>query len=104
VAGAARARPARRRARALLRSAQGEQLAAPVAERLLDGAAGNPLALLEVPTLLSPAQLAGREPLESPLRPRAGIKRAFRRRVDRLPEDARRALLVAAASESSPPR
>ena len=32
-------------------------------------AAGNPLALLEIPRLLSAAQLAGREPLEEPLRP-----------------------------------
>ena len=65
------------------------------------GAAGNPLALIEIPTLLSDAQLAGREPLESPLRPGTGIQRAFRRRVDLLPEATRRALLVAAASEAA---
>ena len=86
-------------ARALLARAQGDGLASPVADRLVDGTGGNPLALLEIPTLLTDAQLAGREPLASPLRPGAGIKRAFRRRVDRLPEDTRRALLVAAASE-----
>ena len=72
----------------------------PVADRLLAGAAGNPLALLEIPALLSDDQLAGRAPLESPLRPGMEIKRAFRMRVDRLPEETRRALLVAAASES----
>jgi hypothetical protein len=88
-------------ARTLLQQVQGDRLAAPVAERLIAGAAGNPLALLEIPTLLSDAQLAGREPLESPLQPGTGIKRAFRRRVDQLPEDARRAVLVAAASEGS---
>ena len=88
-------------ARSLLAGAQGERLAAGVADRLVAGAAGNPLALLEIPTLLSDAQLAGREPLESPLRPGTGIKRAFRRRVDQLPPDAQRALLVAAASEGS---
>ena len=88
-------------ARALLASARGERLAGPVAERLVAGAAGNPLALLEIPTLLSDAQLAGREPLASPLRPGTGIKRAFRRRVDQLPEPTRRALLVAAASEAA---
>ncbi len=82
-------------------AAQGERLAGAVAERLLAGAAGNPLALIEIPTLLSDAQLAGREPLESPLRPGTGIKRAFRRRVDLLPEATRRALLVAAASEAA---
>ncbi len=88
-------------ARTLLEQCQGTRLAVPEAERLVAGAAGNPLALQEIPTLLTDAQLAGREPLESPLRPGTGIKRAFRRRVDQLPDDARRALLVAAASESS---
>ena len=87
-------------ARRLLSRAQGTKLALPVAERLVDGTGGNPLALLEVPTLLSDAQLEGREPLASPLRPGAGIKAAFRRRVERLPEDAQRAVLVAAATES----
>jgi DNA-binding CsgD family transcriptional regulator len=83
------------------RSLLGPGIAVPVAERLVAGAAGNPLALLEIPTVLTDAQLAGREPLESPLRPGTGIKRAFRRRVDQLPDAARRALLVAAASESN---
>ncbi|HEY6886774.1 MAG TPA: ATP-binding protein, partial [Solirubrobacter sp.] len=40
-----------------------------VAQRLIATAAGNPLALLEIPGLLSAGQLAGREPLEDPLRP-----------------------------------
>ena len=84
-------------ARTLLEQAQGTRLALPVAERLVAGTGGNPLALLEVPTLLSDAQLEGREPLASPLRPGAGIKAAFRRRVEQLPEDGQRALLVAAA-------
>ena len=44
--------------------------------------AGNPLALLEIPRLLSDGQLAGREPLEEPLRPGTGVERAFRRAVD----------------------
>ena len=51
-------------------------------------------------TLLTDAQLEGREPLASPLRPGAGIKAAFRRRVEQLPEDGQRALLVAAAAEN----
>ena len=87
-------------ARTLLEQAQGTRLALPVAERLVAGTGGNPLALLEVPTLLSDAQLEGREPLASPLRPGAGIKAAFRRRVEQLPEDGQRALLVAAAAEN----
>src|SRR3954469_17016876 len=52
-------------ARALL----DDQIAPGGAARLGETAAGNPLALLEIPGLLSPAQLAGREPLEDPLRP-----------------------------------
>ena len=88
-------------ARRLLAERQGGRLAPAVGERLVENAAGNPLALLEIPTLLSDAQLAGREPLESPLPAGTGIQRAFRRRVDELPEAARRALLVAAASDSA---
>ena len=88
-------------ARRLLAERQGDRLAPTVSERLVENAAGNPLALLEIPTLLSDAQLAGREPLESPLPAGTGIQRAFRRRVDELGEDARRALLVAAASDSA---
>src|SRR5262249_25312025 len=52
-------------ARALLDAA----IAPGVAERLVATAAGNPLALVELPGLLSDGQLAGREPLEDPLRP-----------------------------------
>src|SRR4051812_12084254 len=81
-------------ARALL----GEQIAPGVAERLMATAAGNPLALLEIPGLLSPAQLAGRDPLEDPLRPGTGVERAFAAAVDALPPAPQRALLVAAAA------
>jgi DNA-binding CsgD family transcriptional regulator len=88
-------------ARALLRTVGGEPLAPSVTERLVQDAAGNPLALLEIPTLLSPAQRAGREPLETPLPAGTGIERAFRRRVDVLPEPARRALLVVACADSA---
>src|SRR5919107_1731437 len=90
-------------ARRLLAARQGERMAPTVSERLVENAAGNPLALLEIPTLLTDAQLAGREPLETPLPAGTGIQRAFRRRIDELPEDARRALLVAAASDSARP-
>src|SRR4051812_12716955 len=69
-----------------------------VADRLLATAAGNPLALLEIPALLKPAQLSGREPLEDPLRPGTGVESAFAAAVEALPPAARRALLVAAAA------
>src|SRR4051794_11135155 len=83
-------------ARALL----GAEIAPGVADRLLETAAGNPLALLEIPGLLSAGQLAGREPLEDPLRPGTGVERAFAAAVAALPEPARRALLVAAAADT----
>jgi hypothetical protein len=76
----------------------GERVAPIVAERLLGTAAGNPLALLEIPGLLSAAQLAGREPLEDPLRPGTGVESAFAAAVDALPPPTQRALLVASAA------
>src|SRR3954453_20066083 len=60
-----------------------------VADRLLETAAGNPLARREIPALLSAAQLAGREALEDPLRPGTGVERAFAAAVAALPEPAR---------------
>jgi hypothetical protein len=67
-----------------------------VRSRLLAEAAGNPLALLELPRGLSDAQLGGREALPDalPLTPR--LQNGFRRRIERLPEAARLALLIAA--------
>ena len=70
-------------ARALL----GETVAPGVAERLIATAAGNPLALLEIPGLLSAAQLAGREPLEEPLRAGTNVERAFAAAVSALPDE-----------------
>ncbi|WP_053226859.1 AAA family ATPase [Solirubrobacter soli] len=83
-------------ARALL----GEAVAPGVVDRLVATAAGNPLALLEIPGLLSPGQLAGREPLEDPLRPGTNVERAFAAAVEALPEPTRRALLLAAAAST----
>ena len=84
-------------ARELLRD---ERLAPSVADRLVSTAAGNPLALLEIPRLLSDGQRAGREPLEEPLRPGTGVERSFRRSLDALGDDARRALLVAGTAHT----
>ena len=77
-----------------------ERLAPSVADRLVSTAAGNPLALLEIPRLLSDGQRAGREPLEEPLRPGTGVERAFRRALDALDDDAHRALLLAATAHT----
>src|SRR5262245_13093065 len=69
-------------------------------DALIDLTHGNPLALLELPAMLSEEQLRGRAPLEPPLRVGVGIERAFLRRVLALGERTRRALLVASADDS----
>jgi DNA-binding CsgD family transcriptional regulator len=78
----------------LSRAAPG--LAPPVARVLADAAAGNPLALVELPATLSREQQAGRTALDLPLAPGARLQRAFAQRIDELPVNARHALLVAA--------
>ena len=88
-------------AASLLGDAGGPEVAPEVARRLLEESHGNPLALIELPGLLSAGQLAGVEPLEDPLPAGSAIERAFARRAEALPEDARTALLVAAVSPSN---
>src|SRR4051812_1739219 len=87
-------------AHALLAGTQVEGMAPGGADRLVRPAAGNPLALLEIPRLLSDGQRAGREPLEEPLRPGTGVERAFRRALDALADAERRALLLAATAHT----
>jgi AAA ATPase domain len=70
-------------------------------DTLMELTRGNPLALIELPATLSEAQLLGRQPFEHPLRVGAGIERAFARRALVLGERVGRALLVAAADDSS---
>ena len=69
-------------------------------QRLVEATGGNPLALLELPEVLSEAQLAGAEPLHGPLPVGERIERAFLARVRQLPEDTQTLLLVAAAEDS----
>lgn len=71
-----------------------------VRRRLLELSAGNPLALVELPTALSGAQLSGDDPLGEPIPVNGGIERTFGTRVARLPERTRRALLLSAAAGS----
>jgi DNA-binding CsgD family transcriptional regulator len=87
-------------AREVLSSGTTDRMSPAVAERLVSTAAGNPLALLEIPRLLSDGQRAGREPLEEPLRAGTGVERAFRRALDELGDGPRRALLIAATAHS----
>ncbi len=85
---------------ALLMGSGGVEVSPEVAGAILEATRGNPLAILEAPRVLTRAQLSGREPLNEPLPVGAGVQRSFARRVARLPEQTRRALLVAAASQS----
>ena len=72
-------------------------LAATEAKRLHDATAGNPLALLELASDERDLVLA---PEGSPLLVSARVARAFLRRADQLNEPVRRALVLAASSDS----
>ena len=87
----------RRHARALLDSVLPARLDERVLERIVVETHGNPLALLELPRGLTPGQLAGGFGLPAALPLSARIEQSFARRLARLPRDARRLLLVAAA-------
>jgi DNA-binding CsgD family transcriptional regulator len=70
-----------------------------VAERLVEATGGNPLALTEIPSLLTDAQLNGAQSLpDLPAAP--SVERAFATRVDALPIATQEALIVAAASDT----
>ena len=93
-----------RDARALLASALTGPLDARVRDQVVAEAEGNPLALLELPRGMTPAELAGGFGLPG-AQSAAGsltgrIEDSFRRRLDALPTPARRLLLLAAADPS----
>ena len=87
----------RRDARTLLESVLAARLDESVLERIVAETGGNPLALLELPRGLTPGQLAGGFGLPAALPLSTGIEQSFTRRLARLPRDARRLLLLAAA-------
>ena len=84
-------------ARALLDSALGVPLDERVRERLVAETRGNPLALLELPRGLTPAELAGGFGLLDAPGLSGRIEGSFRTRLARLPADTQRLLLVASA-------
>jgi predicted ATPase len=87
-------------ARKLLASVIPGRLDDRVADQLVAEARGNPLALLELPRGLSPAQLAGGFGLPG-ARPLTGrIEQRFRERLEALPGTTQRLLLMAAVSGS----
>ena len=81
-------------ARTLLHSVVRFPLDEQVRDRILAEANGNPLALLELPRGLGPAQLAGGLGLVGAVPAR--IEAEFRRRLEALPGDTRSLMLVAA--------
>jgi len=84
-------------ARALLDSALAGPIDARVRDQIVAETQGNPLALLELPRGLSPAELAGGFGLPSTAPLPRRIEESFRRQLEALPAEARRLLLVAAA-------
>ncbi|MDA0141731.1 ATP-binding protein [Solirubrobacter deserti] len=84
-------------ARALLATAVPGRLDERVRDRIVAETRGNPLALLELPAGLTPAELAGGFALPD-ARPLANrIERSFLQRTQALPHDTQRLLLLAAA-------
>ena len=77
-----------------------EPVSPAVADVLVRATEGNPLALLEARRLLSAGQLSGREPLPDPLPAGETIERALMKRVEALPEETQKALLLASTSAS----
>ncbi|MEV4664951.1 LuxR C-terminal-related transcriptional regulator [Micromonospora echinofusca] len=81
----------------------GRPPAPPVAAALGAAAGGNPQALLDLAGVLTPGQCRGEEPVPETPPPDGRLGRAYRARVDRLPADTRRVLLLAALDEDGEP-
>ncbi len=84
-------------ARALLSVRFGGELAPSVVERIVESGQGNPLALLELARGLTPEQRRADAPLDGSLPPSAEWE--YLRRIEALPSDTRRALLLAALAD-----
>jgi DNA-binding CsgD family transcriptional regulator len=90
-------------ARALLGSVITAPLDERVRDRILAETRGNPLALLELPRGLTPTQLAGGFGLPDAPALSGRIGESFRRRLEALPRDTQRLLLIAAAEPVGDP-
>ena len=84
-------------ARTLLASAVGGRLDAEVCDRIVAETCGNPLALLQLPRGLGPAELAGGFWLPDPRPLASRIENSFHRQFRALPRETQRLLLTAAA-------
>jgi DNA-binding CsgD family transcriptional regulator len=90
-------------ARALLGSTMRFALDGRVRDRIIAETRGNPLALLELPRGLTPTQLAGGFGMPEARDLSKRIEESYLRRLETLPEDARRLLLIAAADPVGDP-
>jgi DNA-binding CsgD family transcriptional regulator len=87
-------------ARALLDSVLTAPVDARVRDQIVAETRGNPLALLELPRGLSPAELAGGFGLPATVSLPGRIEDSFRRQLNGLPEQTQRLLALAAADPS----
>jgi DNA-binding CsgD family transcriptional regulator len=85
---------------AMLAERTGAPVAPHVCDWLMERTGGNPLALVELPDVLSRDQLLGAAHMPDPLPLTQGVERVFLDRYRRLPEQAQTVLLVAAADHS----
>jgi DNA-binding CsgD family transcriptional regulator len=88
-------------ARLLLDAVLPGTIDARIRDQLIAETQGNPLALLELPLTLTPAQLAGGFGLPGAAHIEGSLEESFRRRVDTLPAPTRRLLLLLAAADPS---
>jgi hypothetical protein len=82
----------------LVRASATPSIPSTLVRRLVNLAAGNPLALVELPSLISHDHHTGGIPFDRDVSLSVAIERAFGAQVDALPDTARRALLFASAS------
>jgi AAA ATPase-like protein len=90
-------------ARALLDSALAGPLDDRVRDQIVAETQGNPLALLELPRGLTPAELAGGFGLPGAVPLSGRIEESYRRQLEALPAQSRRLVLVAAAEPYGDP-
>jgi hypothetical protein len=90
-------------ARALLQKVLNAPLDAAVRDAIIAETGGNPLALLELPRGLAPDELAGGFRLLDALPFGARLEEMFRGRLEALPDETRRLMLIAAAEPTGDP-
>ena len=90
-------------ARALLASVLSGPLDARVFDQIISETRGNPLALLEMPRGMTPAELAGGFGLPGAMPVSGRIEESFQRQLDALPGQTRRLLQLTAADPTGDP-